>query len=188
MMTEQEKIKQAKLYMDKLANGVNPLNDEPVAEEELINNVHLSRCFFFVSDILRQVIDAGGIKPTAKKAKRLPLDIPFERREQFEYSGKPLAATEIAKRVNALRSDENMKKLSYRDIVNWLIGLGMLEATTAGGKQVKRPTRSGEENGIFVEDRSGRNGPYQVVVYNTAAQHFLLDNLDAIIGQESAGA
>ena len=187
-MTELERVQQVKMYMDKLANGVNPLNDEPVPEAELINDVHLSRCFFFVSDILRQVIEAGGVKPAGKKTKRLPLNIPFERREQFEYSDKPLAASEIAKRVNALRGDENMKKLTYRDIVNWLMGLGMLEETTVGGKQVKRPTQSGLENGIFVENRTGRNGAYQVVVYNAAAQHFLLDNLDAIIGQESAEA
>lgn len=48
-MTELEKIKRAKMYMDKLANGINPLDDSRVPETELINNVRLSRCFFFVS-------------------------------------------------------------------------------------------------------------------------------------------
>ena len=43
----------------------------------------------------------------------------------------------------------------------------------------------GQENGISVEKRTGKSGPYQVVVYNTAAQHFIIDNLDAILAVEN---
>ncbi|MBQ9769560.1 MAG: hypothetical protein IJW27_05085, partial [Clostridia bacterium] len=60
-MTELEKIEYAKTFIDKLANGINPLDDSVINEEDIVNNVRLSRCFFFVSDILRQVIDNGGI-------------------------------------------------------------------------------------------------------------------------------
>ena len=63
-MTELEKIQYAKSFMDKLANGINPLDDSPVPDEDIVNNVRISRCFFYVSDILRQVIENGGTKPT----------------------------------------------------------------------------------------------------------------------------
>ena len=36
-----------------------------------------------------------------------------------------------------------------------------------------------------VEERTSSNGPYQVVVYNNAAQHFIIDNLDAILTAEN---
>ena len=62
-MTELEKIKRAKMYLDKLANGINPLDDTVVPDEDIVNQVRLSRCFFFVSDVLRQVIENGGTKP-----------------------------------------------------------------------------------------------------------------------------
>lgn len=62
-MTELEKIEYAKTFIDKLANGFNPLDGQPVAETDIVNNIRLSRCFFFVSDILRRVIEAGGVGP-----------------------------------------------------------------------------------------------------------------------------
>ena len=81
-MTELEKIERAKLYMDKLANGINPIDDTMAPDEDIINNVRLSRCFFYVSDVLRQVIENGGIGATEKpkKEKKEPLQIPFEKR------------------------------------------------------------------------------------------------------------
>ena len=68
-MTELETIQHAKNYLDKLARGINPLTDEPVPEEELINNVRISRCFFYVSDVLRRVLENGGVGsvPRAKQ-------------------------------------------------------------------------------------------------------------------------
>lgn len=68
-MTELEKIAYAKSFIDKLANGINPIDNQPVAEEDVVNNVRLTRCFFYVSDILRQVIENGGITPPKKKVK-----------------------------------------------------------------------------------------------------------------------
>jgi hypothetical protein len=53
-MTELEKIEYAKGFIDKLANGINPIDNSIVPEDDIVNNVRLSRCFFYVSDILRQ--------------------------------------------------------------------------------------------------------------------------------------
>ena len=172
-MTELEKIERARMYMDKLANGIDPIDDSAIPDGDVIHNVRLSRCFFFVSDVLRQVIENGGIKPAAaqKKPKKLPLEIPFEQRSRFPFSEVPVTASEIAKRVNALTDSNAMKKLTYADILAWLMEIGMMEwAPAPGGKRTKRPTAVGEEN-----------GDYQVVVYSEAAQHFIIDNLDAIL-------
>ena len=45
-MTELEKIAYAQTFIEKLANGINPLVDPPMSENEIANNVRLSRCFF----------------------------------------------------------------------------------------------------------------------------------------------
>ncbi len=181
-----EKLENAKWMIDKLAEGINPLDGTPVPERELINNVRLSRCFFFVSDVLRQVLENGGIKAKAagKKKKKLPLDISYEKRRQFALSPTPITASEIAKQVSDLREDESMRRLTYSGIAAWLVSVGLLEDVVGpDGKHRKRPTPAGEENGISVVEREGRSGTYEVVVYDTAAQQFLLDNLDGILAE-----
>ena len=42
-MTEQEKLHHAKHYIDSLANGVNPLDGTPIPEQDIVNNVKISR-------------------------------------------------------------------------------------------------------------------------------------------------
>ena len=69
-MTELEKIEYTKAFIDKLANGINPLDDTPIPEGDIANNVRLSRCFFYVSDILRQVIENGGVTPPPQGSPR----------------------------------------------------------------------------------------------------------------------
>ena len=108
------------------------------------------------------------------------------KRSQFAYSEVPIPASEIAKRINALADNDAMQKLTYSGILAWLTEIGMMEwALTPDGKRTKRPTKIGEENGISVEERTSSNGPYQVVVYNNTAQHFITDNLDAILTAEN---
>ena len=60
-MVEKERILRAKMYVDKLANGINPLTDQPLPDEDPINNVKISRCFFYVSDLLRRLVENGGL-------------------------------------------------------------------------------------------------------------------------------
>ena len=71
-MTELETIKRAKMYIDYLAKGINPLNGQTINDNDIINNVRISRCLYFVGDILQNVIDNGGTKNNKKKEKKIP--------------------------------------------------------------------------------------------------------------------
>lgn len=180
-MTELEKIAYAKSFIDKLANGINPIDNQPVAEYDIVNNVRLTRCFFYVSDILRQVIENGGTTPPKKKRK-CAFNITQEQLSQYPYSESPISISEIAKKINALVDTEQMKQLSYKQLTGWLLSINaLIEQRNANGKSQKRPTEMGRQLGISLEMRNGMNGEYQVVVYNKEAQTFILDNIDAII-------
>ena len=183
-MTELEKIAYAKSFIDKLANGINPLDDTPIPDDDIANNVRLSRCFFYVSDILRQVYENGGVtKP--KRAPKIPFAVSMEQLEKFEYSIEPIPVSEIAKRIYTIVDNDNMEKVSYRQINQWLLNIGMLYLQDFGGKKpVKRPTEEGNQIGITVETRMGRYGEYLVVLYNEDAQKFILDNLEAVVATE----
>ena len=60
-MTELETMQRAKMYLDKLAQGINPITDEEVPEDSVLNNVRLARCFFYVSGVLDQLIANGQV-------------------------------------------------------------------------------------------------------------------------------
>lgn len=183
-MTELETLARAKMYMEKLANGINPIDGSQIPDDEVINNVRLSRCFFYVADVLRQVIENGGVSQQ-KKDKKIPFFLPVEKRSVFAFSTQPIPISEVSKRINDLIEDENMTKLPYRAIRDWLTSIGMLEEALDGeGKLTKRPTSQGENAGITPESRMGQNGTYFVVVYDLNAQHFIVDNLDAIVDHE----
>lgn len=182
-MTELETLKRAKMYLEHLARGINPLDGTVIPEEELVNNVRISRCFFYVSDVLRQVIENGGAE--RQKAIKEPFALTQEQRAAFDFSATPIPISEVTKRINALCGSENMQALRYTAIRNWLQALEMLEETVdAEGKKTKHPTARGESMGISLETRTGNTGTYYVVVYNLAAQHFILDNLDAVLELE----
>ena len=69
-MTEIEKIKYAKSFIDKLANGINPLDGSPVPENDVVRNVRLVRCFSYVSDILQRVCENGGLTESNEKSRK----------------------------------------------------------------------------------------------------------------------
>ena len=124
-MTELEKIEYAKSFIDKLANGINPLDDSPIPDNDIANNVRLSRCFFYVSDILRQVIENGGITSPKKKTKNA-FNITQEQLSRFSYSETPISISEITKKINELVDTEQVKQLSYRQLTTWLISINAL--------------------------------------------------------------
>lgn len=182
-MTELETLERSKMYMEKLANGIHPITGAVLPDEDVINDVRLSRCFFYIADILRQVIEHGGVVPQKKStAKKLAFSLPVEARSAVDLSPSPIPASEIARRINELIDQETMSKLSYRAITDWLISIELLEETVSSSKKLtKRPTPQGESLGIFLETRTGHRGPYVVALYTPAAQQFVVDNLDAII-------
>ena len=186
-MTELEKIAYAKSFIDKLANGINPLDDTPIPDGDIAKNVRLSRCFFYVSGILQKEIDRESKKEKKEKKSRLvDFSITYEQLQNFEYSSKPISATVLAKKINQLVECENMRKLSYRQITGWLLNIGMLEYKDIGnGKMKRQPTSQGDEVGIVLEFwEKGPGRKYPVIMYSETAQRFILDNIDAVITTE----
>ena len=188
-MTELEKIAYAKSFIDKLANGVNPIDNSIIPEGDIVNNVRLSRCFFYVSDVLRQVIENGGIASTyptrEKKPKKQPYTITSEQAAMFEYSTTPIPSSEIFKRIMEVGPQEGVKKFPKRNLTKWLISIDLIEEIEVNGNKQKRPTVSGEEIGISLEERQGQYGAYFVLLYNIEAQHFIIDNIDALLAFDS---
>ena len=181
-MTEIETMQLAREYLNKMANGIDPLTDRAVAETDCLNQVRISRCLFYVSDVLGRVIESGGKMGGARKAAKQPFAVSYDLLEHFPLSDTPIPVSEISKRLNELVEPGTMTKLKTTSITGFLVENGLLKAVQApDGSTTTVPTEQGRSIGISVEERSGRYGRYRITLYNIDAQQFILDNIEAVI-------
>ena len=166
------------------------MDDTPIPDDDIANNVRLSRCFFYVSSILQKEVDRERRKITKeKKTDKLPFSITPEQLQQFEYSANPISMSAMGQKINWLvREDieENrMQRFSYRKIHYWLRDIGMIEWREWGVGTYKRfPTPEGEAIGLVLQiwENYGRKNP--VIYLSEEAQHFIIDNMEAVIAAE----
>ena len=189
-MTELEKIEYAKSFIDKLANGINPLDDTPIPDDDIANNVRLSRCFFYVSRILQKQIDRERRKQSKeKKSPHLPFSITQEQLEKFEYSSYPISASAIARKINWLVKEDieekKIEKFSYRKINYYLRDIGMIEwREWYNGKSKRFPTPEGEAIGLVLKIWKNYGRKSSVIYFSEEAQHFIIDNFEAVMAAE----
>lgn len=191
-MTELEKIEYTKGFVDKLAEGINPIDGTPIAEGDLLNNVRISRCMYYVSDILRRVIENGGLegKKSAKRGRAL-FALDSSARRELTPADEPLRISQVTSLINERVDPEKMKNLRSGVITRWLLGIGALEEVQLpSGKETKLPTPQGRGLGLITQEFRGENSVYSVVLYKPEAQQFIFDNLDAIeqLNREKGGS
>lgn len=175
-MVDVEKLNSAKIWIEKLANGVNPLNDELVKDDDLINNVHISRCLFYVVELLGEIKTGTSVERKYRKAFFLSttdaVNIPITM---------PNGIANFAKLVNGY-IPEDMKPLSAAMVIKWLRNEGLMqEVHKEDGHKTNLPTEKGNSIGITTEvQRNPEGREYQRVVYSVDAQRFILNNIESI--------
>ncbi len=182
-MTELEILERAQMYINKMANGINPITDEQVNDDDTLNNVRVSRCLFYVSNVLDNVIKSKS-KPS--KSKKEIFSITSEDLEKYQYSEYPVYISEITSQLNSINSNKNTKRLSAACINRWISSIGLIEEQTDNnGRTIKVPTESGIQKGIIQEQRISVNGtPYISLSYNNNMQKFIIENIQEIINKE----
>ena len=177
MITELDKLKRAKSYIDKMSEGINPITDVKASENETICNDRVSRCLTYVSEILEKVIENGG-EVTRVVKKSIPLFfITDEQLEKLSPRDKSCYARDIADDINAVTAENNSRKFQGTWISEWMVSVGMLQQTEKG----KCATEAGVSIGIESQLRQSiQRGEHYVNMYSPEAQQFLYDNIHAI--------
>ncbi|MCM1545510.1 MAG: hypothetical protein NC033_00595 [Clostridiales bacterium] len=173
-MTEIEELRYAKALVENLARGVNPLSGEAVSDTDVINNVKISRCLFYVANMLEKLCQGEYVKKENKG--KTPFFIKEGELENFDYSDGGIAISEIIKRINDIVGYDG-RKIKRSLIVDWLIESGLIAESETNGRKYKLPTDKGIEAGIYTEERFGYNGSYRVVLYNEKAQRMIIEHL-----------
>lgn len=176
-----ELLKHANEYILKMANGINPLTNETVNENDLINNIKISRCLFYVNNILNNVILNNGINNSKRNIKKIKFNIDKKDLEKYQYYEEDVPISKIVKNINILKTNENMSNLKVSDILKWLISIDVLIEKIDNGKKHKEPTELGKSMGIYLEHRFGNYGSYDILMYKKNMQEFIINNFECIL-------
>lgn len=179
-MTELETMQRAKMYLDKLAQGIDPITGQEVPGDSVLNNVRLARCFFYVSDILGQVIANGGT--VGQHIRTQEFSITDQQLSLVPVCDYPVRVTEITDALAKAVNNPGMKRLNATKITDWLISIGFMKKEMgADGKMHRVPTDKGLQMGLSTRLRQSRDGDYQAVYYDRNMQRFVLDHLNEIL-------
>ena len=58
-----KKLRVAIEWIGKLANGVNPIDGSALPENDIVNNIHISRCLFYVSNLFKIIQKESESRP-----------------------------------------------------------------------------------------------------------------------------
>ena len=170
---DQNKVKVAIDWVKKLANGINPIDGSLVSDDDIVNNVHISRCLFYVADLLELT---GRKKSSSTKQYDREFHLSPEDISRIIITEKS-PITVFVREINKVIPDD-MKPLAASAVTNWLVRIGYLdEVLKDDGHKTRIPSEIGRSIGISSEQRSGLNGEYTAVSYDANAQRFILENL-----------
>ncbi len=164
-MSEFEKLKRARMYIHKLANGIDPISNTCIEQDSILNNIRISRCFFYVVEVLDQLIANSGV--IGKNKTSIPFFITEEQKAKILPIERKVLVGQITDKINAVTAENNCKKFNAVWITNWLLEHGYLEIKSdARGHNKRFATLKGYEIGIAVESRNGRYGVFNINTYN----------------------
>ena len=144
MLTEKETMLRAKMYMLKLAAGINPIDDSDISNDSALQNERLKKCFTYVAEVLD---NASGNKNNIKKgykeprAARQPFSITSDEIASIELIPHDCVISELTAVINEAAEKDGMKKLQAARINDWLVNQGYLQDNTnAQGKNTRELT------------------------------------------------
>ena len=175
------KLEKAIEYVKRMAEGKNPVNNEMVEEDSVINNPNVIRCLYFIEEVLKEVQKNNGKVKTKSKRKEFPL----EHLNNYKYQ-KNLPISVFTEKLNEGLDKQEYNRVGYNRIKKWLTTMGYIEIVENAEWNNKQtiPTEKGKSIGIYLEERTSSSGNvYHVVMYNKIAQEFIISNMRNILDE-----
>ena len=184
-IVDTKKLETAILYLQRITEGHNPVNNMPAEDDSVINNPNVIRCMFFVKEVLEELKRNDGYigrRPGTNKDKN-KADYPLDALLDFHYTGDK-TITKLVDQLNSMADITVYKKITYNPITAWLKLGGYLaeEQGEGNGKKHTIVTEKGIEIGIKSEPRKDSKGvEYMYITYGQAAQDFIVSNMAKIL-------
>lgn len=174
MGNEIDKLQQAKMFMDYLANGIDPVSNTD-ADTETLRNEQIIACFRYISDILAR--DIYQAETDIKKNDAFY--ITEEQLAELNVYSYNCKVSELANEINRVTVANRTKKLPATWINDWLEAEGYL---CQSDLKSRIATEKGKQLGITTEYcRKDDGTEYYINLYTAQAQGFVFMHLNEII-------
>lgn len=178
MLTEKEKLQRAKMYMLKLADGIDPISNSKM-EDSVLNNERLSKCFLYVAQVLEERVEncSETEKPPRRTRSKRDFYITKSQVDNIEYTDEPCPVSQLADNINKAAKENDCKKLQSKQINDWLVENGYLkDITTQAGQKRREITEKSKDIGIVTKQGMGSFGAYTIILYSTQTQKFIVEH------------
>lgn len=179
-----EKLEKALIYVDRIAEGRNPVYNLPADNDSVLNDPNVIRCMFFIKEVLTAVKNNGGKINKIPKGKKS--SFPLEKLNSYIYETDK-TITQFVEQLNMNIDNNIYKKITYTQITTWLKANGFLMENddTELNRKVTLATEKGQEIGIsHLLQTSLRGECYYRIVYNQQAQEYIVKCLPQILGEK----
>ena len=185
-----KKLQTAIIYVQRIAEGNNPINNMPADDDAILNNPNVIRCMYFVKDVLEQVQANNGLiaekaKRGAHKSERALEVFPIELLSEFRYQ-EDKSVNNFLKQLYEPLGDKKIKKITGKHINDWLSTSGYIVENFNEEllKYVKVPTDKGKSIGMRAEKIQYLNNAYITIFYDKTAQEFIIQNFEKLLHGE----
>lgn len=171
---DQKKLEVAIKYVERMADGCNPVNNTPLEKGDVLNNQNIIRCMYFIKDILEEVRRNDGL--IGGKSRKEPTQpFPAEVLDEFTYV-EDKSITHVLNQIYAPIAEQNVKKVSVTKVTAALKEEGYLleEPNPETGKTRKIPSEKGKKLGIYMIEREYNGRIYQLLTYDRNAQEYVV--------------
>jgi hypothetical protein len=194
-MEKIELIRRAKMYMELLSNGVQPITGQEIPEDSAFMDGKMKSCFEFVSRILDEYVELSEKveklekereKHTIVVSQKQEFSITQTQCENIRLSKEPITVLSFMKNINSVIDSDAMEKLTATRINKWLTKGRFLtteKVQTIVQRTVYKPSDLAMKIGFIeaeiVDEKSGEIKTQ--IKLGESAQLFIIENLDNII-------
>lgn len=173
MIKDIEKIEKARLIIQKIADGTNPINGQPVEADSFLHDSRIIRCFYFISEVLEAVV-----KGTYSNKKINDFVITDEQKNKVVFTEGNIGVNEAARCINLQLNPLMSKKVTGALLNKGLKRLGILSEAVEDGKKRTVTNEISKDYGFFSEKRSYDGREYDMVLINNEGKKYILDNIE----------
>ena len=202
-----KKMYRAKVYLDEMRQGIDPVSKLPVPDDSVIRQEKVKNCFFFLSELLDELINEfepkgednvpeellsgtpeENLEKTAEETVNStlePFHMNYEQVKKVTITKKPVAASTFIRNINKALNRKTTRPIRAKDINGWLREKGFIEERAI--QIIKEdtefyPTAQASSVGLLLESKPINNGQADkhFIKFSEAGQQFILDNIDDI--------